>query len=66
MLLVSISLKMCSSCVGLTEGSVVLLRRMRRDSLMRLIGDLEPCLIEIEACTGAFYWHRQFEKHGHV
>jgi transposase len=33
---------------------------------MRLVGDLEPCLIGIEACTGAFYWQRQFEKHGHV
>ena len=48
------------------KGRCVLTRRVRRDSLMRLVGDLEPCLIGIEACTGAFYWQRQFEKHGHV
>jgi transposase len=31
-----------------------------------VLGELEPCLIGIEASTGAFYWQRQFEKLGHT
>ncbi len=34
--------------------------------LMKVIGDLEPCLIGIEVSTGAFYWQRQFERLGHT
>jgi len=48
------------------KGRCILTRRVRRDSLMKFIGELEPRLIGIEACTGAFYWQRQFEKCGHV
>src|SRR5262245_53562893 len=32
----------------------------------RLVDMGAPCLIGIGACTGAFYWQRQFEKFGHV
>jgi transposase len=31
-----------------------------------VLGELEPCLIGIEASTGAFYWQRQFENLGHT
>jgi transposase len=48
------------------EGRPVLVRRVRREQLLRVIGELEPCLIGIEASTGAFYWQRQFEKLGHA
>jgi transposase len=48
------------------KGRCVLVRRVRRDLLMNLVAELEPCLIGIEACTGAFYWQRQFERHGHT
>jgi transposase len=48
------------------KGRCILTRRVRRDTLMKVIGELEPCLIGIEACTGAFYCQRQFEKCGHV
>lgn len=48
------------------KGRCVLVRRVRRDLLMNLVAELEPCLIGIEACTGAFYWQRQFEHHGHT
>ena len=47
-------------------GLEVLRRRVRRDGLMKLISSLGPCLIGIEACTGAFYWQRQFEACGHT
>jgi transposase len=47
-------------------GRVVLRRRVMRDSLLQVIAQLEPCTIAIEACTGAFYWQRQFERFGHT
>jgi transposase len=48
------------------RGHEVLARRLRRDQLLGVLGELEPCLIGIEASTGAFYWQRQFEKLGHT
>src|ERR1700758_5209650 len=48
------------------KGRAVLVRRLRRDQLLTVLGKLEPCLIGIEASTGAFYWQRQFEKLGHA
>ena len=48
------------------KGRPVLVRRLRRDQLLKVLGELEPCLIGIEASTGAFYWQRQFEKLGHA
>ena len=47
-------------------GRVVLRRRVMRDSLLQVIAQLDPCTIAIEACTGAFYWQRQFERFGHT
>lgn len=47
------------------DGRVLLQRRVRRDRLMNEIKALPPCIIGIEACTGAFYWQRQFEAVGH-
>ena len=43
-----------------------MVRRVRREQLLKVLGELEPCLIGIEASTGAFYWQRQFEKLGHA
>jgi transposase len=39
---------------------------VHREQLLKIIGELAPCLIAIEASTGAFYWQRQFEKLGHT
>jgi transposase len=47
------------------KGRAILIRRVHRDQLLKIMGELEPCLIGIEASTGAFYWQRQFEKLGH-
>jgi Transposase len=47
------------------KGRTTLTRRVHRDQLLRIVGELEPCVIGIEASTGAFYWQRQFEKLGH-
>jgi transposase len=37
------------------KGRSVLMRRIRRDQLLKVLGELEPCIIGIEASTGAFY-----------
>lgn len=47
------------------DGRVVLQRRVRRDRLMAEVEAFSPCIIAIEACTGAFYWQRRFEDAEH-
>lgn len=47
------------------EGEVVFRRRVRRETVLRTVSELPLCVIGIEACTGAFYWQRRFEEHGH-
>lgn len=48
-----------------SEGECALTKRVRRESLLPLLQAIPPCRIGIEACTGAFYWQRQFERLGH-
>ena len=48
------------------KGRPLLVRRVRREHLLGTLGELAPCLIGLEASTGAFYWQRQFEKLGHT
>lgn len=31
----------------------------------RVVGEIPACVIGIEACTGAYFWQRQFEAFGH-
>ena len=47
------------------KGKCVLKKRLSRSKLVEFIAKLPPCLIGIEACTGAHYWARIFEKYGH-
>lgn len=47
------------------EGCVVLRRKVKRDQLLALLGDLKPCLIGIEACATAHHWARQLQTLGH-
>ena len=37
-----------------------------RDKLLELIAALPPCLIGMEACSGAHHWAREFQKLGHI
>jgi len=39
---------------------------VRRDKLLALIASLPPCLIGMEACSGAHYWAREFQTMGHT
>jgi len=47
------------------RGGIQLRRRVRRETLLRAVAENPACVIGIEACTGAFYWQRQFEALGH-
>jgi transposase len=47
------------------NGRAVFKRRVMRDQLLQVIAQIDRCTIIVEACTGAFYWARQFEALGH-
>ena len=48
-------------------GKPVLLRpSVTRSKLLELIASLPPCLIGMEACSGAHHWAREFAKFGHT
>jgi transposase len=53
---------------GVDEAGKVQLRqpKVARAKLNALMAELPPCTIGIEACTGAHYWARQFQAHGHT
>ena len=40
--------------------------KVNRDQLLPLMANLPPCLIGMEACSGAHHWARLFQKHGHT
>lgn len=48
-------------------GKAVLVRpNVPRAKLLELIASLPPCLIGMEACSGAHHWAREFQKFGHT
>ena len=48
-------------------GKAVLVRpEVPRAKLMELIANVPPCLIGMEACSGAHHWAREFAKFGHT
>lgn len=50
-----------------TTGKPVLIRpSVPRTKLVQLIVSLPPCLIGMEACSGAHHWARLFTAHGHT
>ena len=53
---------------GVDRGGVVQLRQPKvgRTKLNVLIAALPPTVIGMEACSGAHYWAREFQKHGHT
>ena len=40
--------------------------KVARADLLPLIAQLPPCLIGMEACSGAHHWARLFRQHGHT
>jgi transposase len=54
------------SLVGMDKHGKVILRKMlKRTQLLGFIAQCPPCLIGMEACGGAHYWGREFNKLGH-
>ena len=39
---------------------------VRRTELMEMVAKLPPCVIAMEACSGAHHWAREFTKFGHT
>jgi transposase len=49
------------------NGKAALVKpKVARDQLLTVIANLPPCLIGMEACSGAHHWARQFRQHGHT
>ena len=49
------------------NGKAALIKpKVSREQLLPLIAQLPPCLIGMEACSGAHHWARQFRQHGHT
>jgi len=47
-------------------GRAVLVKpKVARANLLELIAQLPPCVIGMEACSGAHHWARQFRQYGH-
>ncbi len=47
------------------QGKAVMRQRMTRRKLREFMVNLTPCLVGMEACGGAHYWARVFERYGH-
>ncbi|MCW0001741.1 IS110 family transposase [Pararhizobium sp. YC-54] len=55
------------SLVGLDEtGAVVLRRRLRRDDVVGFVGEMEPCIVAMEACCGAHHLGRVLGARDHA
>ena len=48
------------------SGKTVVRRTVRRERLLETVAGLSPCLIGMEACSGAHEWGRRFQQHGHT
>jgi len=47
-------------------GEITVTKKLSRKQVSRFFARLEPCLIGIEACGGAHYWHRVLTDLGHT
>ena len=52
--------------VGACSKPELVRPEIRRAKLLELIAKLPPCLIGMEACSGAHYWAGEFQKFGHT
>ncbi|MCE6958525.1 IS110 family transposase [Cereibacter sphaeroides] len=47
------------------SGRAVLRKKLRRDQVLEFFGRLAPCVVAMEACSGAHFWGREIGKLGH-
>jgi transposase len=52
--------------VGVSGKPELVKPDVKRKKLLELIASLPPYLIGMEACSGAHYWAREFQKFGHT
>ena len=52
--------------VDQTGRAVLMKPRVARDQLLSLVASVPPCLIGMEACSGAHHWARLFRQYGHT
>ncbi|MFP3606926.1 IS110 family transposase [Paraburkholderia sp. SIMBA_053] len=52
--------------VGPTGKPELVRPEVRRSRLLEVVASLPPCLIGMEACSGAHHWAREFQKLGHT
>ena len=58
--------KLVFSIHGINEHDKCKLRKtVKRNKLLAEIAKLPPCIIGMEACSGAHYWAREFTELGH-
>ena len=48
-----------------SAGNSILKKRLERNKLAAFVANLPQCLIVMEACGGASYWSRVFQRSGH-
>lgn len=48
-----------------THGKIVLRKTLSRSKVLPFIANCPPCIIGLEACSGAHDWAREFSKLGH-
>ena len=47
------------------QGKVVLMKTLKRNKLLEFFVEREPCLVGMEACSGAHHWARELARLGH-
>ena len=58
--------KLVFSIHGVDEhGKTKLRKTIKRNNLLAQIAKLPPCIIGMEACSGAHYWAHEFKLLGH-
>ncbi|MBI5911308.1 MAG: transposase [Betaproteobacteria bacterium] len=52
---------------GIDEhGKAVLKRTINRGKVMEIMAGIGPCLVGVEACSGAHHWARELGRLGHA
>ncbi|NIT61907.1 MAG: IS110 family transposase [Aliifodinibius sp.] len=47
------------------HGNVILRKTVKRNKLLEFFAQCEPCLVGMEACSGAHHWAREITRLGH-
>ena len=48
------------------DGEVIVRKQLKRSQVRQFFAKLAPCLIGMEACSGAHYWSRELSQFGHT